>query len=97
MLEALYIMIYRQLKEFIRARSRIIGAILNNVLWLVFFGLGLSPVFRRTPPALGSFKGIDFLTFLLPGVFIMTIFQVSFMAGISVIWIDSLGSSRLCL
>lgn len=44
-MEALTTMAYRQLKRFSRARSRVIGMIINPLIWLVFFGLGWSKVF----------------------------------------------------
>lgn len=90
MIEAVYIMAYRQLKRFVRARSRIIGMVVNNVLWLLFFGLGWAYTLRG-PIASMLFKGLDYLAFLLPGTFTTSIFQASFMGGISVIWDKQFG------
>ncbi len=90
MMESMYIMIYRQLKRFIRAKSRVVGMILNNILWLVFFGLGWAYTLRG-PIASALFRGLDYLAFLLPGIFTTSIFQASFMGGISVIWDKQFG------
>lgn len=75
---------YRQLKRFTRTRSRVIGSFVNPIIWLVFFGLGWSQVFNF-PMAKQIFGGVDYLSFLAPGIVAMTIFNSSFISGISVI------------
>lgn len=89
-MEALTTMAYRQLKRFARARSRVAGMIINPLLWLVFFGMGWSKVFDN-PMARTVFGGVDYLTFLAPGIFAMTVFNQSFVAGVSVIWDKQFG------
>ncbi|BAD85334.1 ABC-type multidrug transport system, permease component [Thermococcus kodakarensis KOD1] len=89
-MEALTTMAYRQLKRFSRARSRVIGMIINPLIWLVFFGLGWSKVFDN-PMTKMIFGGVDYLTFLAPGIFAMTVFNMSFIAGVSVIWDKQFG------
>ncbi|MDI3474299.1 MAG: type transport system permease protein [Thermococcaceae archaeon] len=89
-MEALTTMAYRQLKRFIRARSRVLGMVINPLIWLVFFGLGWSRVFDN-PMAKMIFGGVDYLTFLAPGIFAMTVFNMSFIAGVSVIWDKQFG------
>lgn len=89
-MEALTTMAYRQLKRFTRARSRVVGMIINPLIWLVFFGLGWSRVFDN-PMAKMIFGGVDYLTFLAPGIFAMTVFNMSFIAGVSVIWDKQFG------
>ena len=81
---------YRQLKRFTRARSRVIGSFVNPIIWLVFFGLGWSQVFNF-PMARQIFGGVDYLSFLAPGIVAMTIFNSSFISGISVIWDKQFG------
>ena len=83
-------MIYRQLKRFWRARSRVIGMVINPLIWLIFFGLGWSRVFNF-PMAKNIFMGFDYLSFFAPGVYCMTIFITSFASGISVIWDKQFG------
>ncbi|MBP1912707.1 ABC transporter permease [Thermococcus stetteri] len=89
-MEALTTMAYRQLKRFTRARSRVVGMIVNPLIWLIFFGLGWSKVFDN-PMARVIFGGVDYLTFLAPGIFAMTVFNMSFIAGVSVIWDKQFG------
>ncbi|NJE26080.1 ABC transporter [Thermococcus sp. MV5] len=89
-MRAFITMIYRQAKRFFRARSRVIGMIINPLIWLIFFGLGWSKVFDN-PMARTIFGGVDYLTFLAPGIFAMTIFNQSFVSGVSVIWDKQFG------
>ncbi|MDI3502631.1 MAG: type transport system permease protein [Archaeoglobi archaeon] len=86
----LKIMAYRQIKRFLRAESRLIGTFLNPLIWLIFFGLGFSGVFS-SPAMRGIFGGADYLSFLAPGIFVMTIFNHSFIAGVSVLWDKEFG------
>ena len=90
MIEYVYIMTYRQMKRFIRAKSRIAGTLINNILWLLFFGLGWAYTLRGQQFQV-LFKGLDYLAFLLPATFATSIFQTSFMGGISVIWDKQFG------
>ncbi len=90
MIDAAAVMAYRQLKRFLRARSRVIGMVVNPLVWLVFFGLGWANVFNF-PMATAIFGGVDYLTYLAPGIVSMTIFTASFVAGISVLWDKQFG------
>ena len=89
-LNALHAMWYRQVKRFWRAKSRVAAMIIQPVFWMIFFGLGWASAFRiggvRT-----LFGGLDYLTFLMPGVIMMAIFMFSYMSGISVIWDKEFG------
>ncbi len=82
---ALGVMVYRQLKRFTRARSRVIGSIFNPLIWMIFFGLGWSGLFTSSMAKL-LFKGLDYMSFLAPGMVVMAIFTASLFSGMSVIW-----------
>ncbi len=90
LLGGMYVMVYRQVKRFFRARSRVLGTLLNPLIWVLFFGLGWANVFNF-PMAKEIFGGVDYLTFLAPGVIGMTVFTVSLISGISVIWDKQFG------
>lgn len=83
-IRTVHIMWYRQIKRFLRARSRVIGSIVQPIFWLIFFGLGFSGSFRTVPGGIN--RNLDYLPFLVPGVVMMSVFFGSFMSGISVIW-----------
>ena len=84
-LTAVGTMCYRQVKRFLRMRSRVVMSFLRPMMWLLFFGLGWSAALRGRPgqEVLG---GISYLEFLAPGVAMMAVFFSSFFAGTSVIW-----------
>ncbi|RDD53490.1 MAG: ABC transporter [Candidatus Korarchaeota archaeon NZ13-K] len=75
-------MFYRQVKRYFRARSRLIGTIVNPLMFFVFLGMGFSASMR----GLSASLGVDYLAFLAPGIVVMTTFTASFIGGISVIW-----------
>ena len=79
--QAIYVMWLRQLKLFIRARSRLIANIIQPFFFLAFLGLGLRSI---TLPGLSSRFG--YLDFLAPGMIAMSVIFSSMFAGISVIW-----------
>ncbi len=54
---------------------------INSIVWLIFFGMGWS----------GFMRGLNYLRFLAPGIFMITIFSHSVFSGISVIWDKELG------
>ncbi|MEK7281998.1 MAG: ABC transporter permease [Chloroflexota bacterium] len=79
-MRAVYIIWYRELLRFFRERTRIISALAMPLLFLVFFGAGFSH-------ALGNLaSGVDFVTFLFPGIIAMSVLMTSFMSGMSVVW-----------
>jgi len=79
---AAYVMWYRQVKRFTRARSRLVGSIVQPIFWIVLLGLGFTSALKGTP----VFGGIDYLTFFTPGVIMMAVFFTAFFSGISIIW-----------
>ena len=79
--QAIYVMWLRQLKLFIRARSRLIANIIQPFFFLAFLGLGLRSI---SLPGLSSRFG--YLDFLAPGMIAMSVIFSSMFAGISVIW-----------
>nr|MDD5433388.1 ABC transporter permease [Candidatus Paceibacterota bacterium] len=69
----------RQLKRYIRSRSRIIGSLAQPLLFLVALGYGFGPVFQKA----GEGNYIDFLA---PGIVGMTIIFTAVFSGIEIIW-----------
>lgn len=85
---SVYVMWYRQVKRFVRARSRLIGSIAQPLFWMLFFGLGFSSALSFQEAR--SF-GLGYMSFLIPGIVMMAVFFTSFTAGISVIWDKEFG------
>jgi len=83
---------YRQVKRFWHAKARVIGTITQPIFWLIFFGVGFAASFKGA-----VFGGLDYLSFMFPGIILMTIFMSSFMSGISVIWDKEFGYLKVVL
>lgn len=64
-INGLYAIWYREIKVFLREQSRIVGALIQPLLWLVAFGTGLGSVV--------SISGTNYQTFIYPGILAMTI------------------------
>jgi len=84
------VMAYRQLRRFVRTRARVLASIINPIIWIVFFGLGWANAFNF-PMAKAIFGGVDYLTFLTPGVTAMAVFTASFIGGVTVLWDKQFG------
>jgi len=85
-----YIMAYRQIRRFVRATSRIAGTVMNPLIFLVFFGLGWSTLFKGNMARM-LFYGLDYLSYLAPGIYMMTLFVSGFIGGVSVLWDKEFG------
>jgi ABC-2 type transport system permease protein len=89
-MKGLITMVYRQVKRFVNARSRLVMSIVQPIIWFVFFGMGWSRAFSF-PGARQMFGGLDYLSYLASGMVAMTILTGSFMSGLSVIWDKQFG------
>jgi ABC-2 type transport system permease protein len=77
--KVIYILWIRQLKRYIRSRSRIIGSLGQPLLFLLSFGYGFGPVFKRAGQG-------NYIEFLAPGIIGMSIIFTSIFSGIEMIW-----------
>lgn len=78
-MSTIYILWLRQLKRYIRSRSRIVGSIAQPLLLLFALGFGFGPIFQRA-------GGGDYIQFLAPGVIAMGILFTATFSGIEIIW-----------
>lgn len=69
---------YREIKVFIREKSRLVSLIVSPVLWLFIFGGGLG--------ANVVIAGINYQTFIFPGVLIQSILFSSIFYGVYIVW-----------
>src|SRR5690349_8424004 len=76
-LNGLYALWYRELKVFLRERSRVIGSLVQPLMWLVIFGTGLG-----SSVAIG---GANYQTFIYPGILAMTVLFGSLFFGLYII------------
>jgi len=81
--QAIYIMWLRQMKRFVRSKSRLVSSIVQPLFFLFILGSG----FR-----VATFAGVDdYLSFLAPGIIAMAILFSSMFTGISVLWDKQFG------
>jgi len=69
----------REVKKFMRSRSRIVGALGQPIFYLLALGYGLGSVFQAAGQG-------SYIQFLVPGIIGMTIIFTSIFNGLSVIW-----------
>ncbi len=79
MIRTVYIMWLRELKRFIRSRSRIVGALGQPLLFLLALGYGFGAVFQAAGQG-------NYIQFLAPGIIGMSIIFGSIFNGMQVIW-----------
>lgn len=78
---AVYVLWLREMKRFLRAKSRIAGAVAMPLFFLAFLGLG----FRRIAIP-GVSEDVNYIRFLVPGILGMSLLFSSTFAGLSVLW-----------
>ena len=81
---AIYVIVAREFKKFIREKSRLFSAIARPLLWLFIVGAGIS---RLVP---GN-TGVPYTQFIFPGIIGMTILFSSMFSSISIIWDKEFG------
>jgi len=86
-LQTIYVMWLREMKRFLRAKSRVIGTLAMPFFFLFTMGFGFNSGF--TLPGAGP--DINYLDFLVPGIIGMTMLFTSMTAGISVLWDKEFG------
>ncbi|MCX6726147.1 MAG: ABC transporter permease [Candidatus Shapirobacteria bacterium] len=75
----IYILWLRQIKKYLRSRSRIVGSLGQPVLFLVALGFGFGPIFQKAGEG-------NYIQFLAPGIIAMSILFTAIFSGIEVIW-----------
>jgi ABC-2 type transport system permease protein len=83
-LSAIYVLVAREFKKFIRARSRLVSTIARPLLWLFLVGAGMS---RLVSPK----TGMSYTQFIFPGILGMTVLFSSIFSSISIIWDKEFG------
>jgi ABC-2 type transport system permease protein len=76
---AIYVLWLRQIKRYIRSRSRIVASLGQPLLFLLAFGFGFGPIFQKAGQG-------NYIQFLAPGVISMTVLFTSIFSGIELIW-----------
>jgi ABC-2 type transport system permease protein len=77
--QAIYVVLLRELKRYWRAKARVISSVAQSFFFLAIFGLGLGGF-------IGGFGGINYLSYMAPGVIGMGLLFGSVFSGVSVIF-----------
>ncbi|MGA9109797.1 MAG: ABC transporter permease [Smithella sp.] len=75
----IYILWLRQLKRYLRSKSRIIGSLGQPLLFLLALGYGIGPIYQKAGEG-------SYIEFLAPGIIAMSILFTSMFSGIEIIW-----------
>jgi len=81
---AIYVIVAREFKKFVRERSRLFSTIARPLLWLFIVGAGMSRLVPRD-------TGVPYTQFIFPGIIGMTILFSSILSSISIIWDKEFG------
>ena len=77
--QAIYVVLLRELKRYWRAKARVISSVAQSIFFLAIFGLGLGGF-------IGGFSGINYLSYMAPGVIGMGLLFGSVFSGVSIIF-----------
>jgi ABC-2 type transport system permease protein len=78
-MRTIYVLWLRQIKRYLRSKSRIVGALGQPVLFLVALGFGFGPIFQKAGQG-------NYIQFLAPGIIAMSILFTSIFSGIEVVF-----------
>jgi ABC-2 type transport system permease protein len=78
-MNTIYILWLRQIKRYLRSRSRIVGSLAQPLLFLLTLGFGLGPIFKEAGQG-------DYMQFLAPGIIGMSIIFTAMFSGLEIIW-----------
>jgi ABC-2 type transport system permease protein len=81
-LYAIYSIWLREMLRFFRLKSRLFGSIASPFFFLAFLGMG----FGKGTSIPGIPEGVDYVSFLTPGIIGMTLLFSATFAGLSVLW-----------
>ncbi len=77
-LKGIYALWYREYKVFIREKSRVVASIVNPILWFLVIGGGIGSAV--------NISGVNYQTFIFPGVLIQSILFSSIFFGVYIVW-----------
>nr|MBC8414683.1 ABC transporter permease [bacterium] len=83
-INAVYVLIARDLKKFVREKSRLLSTLARPVIWLFLVGGGMSRLVSDS-------MGMPYIQFIFPGILGMTILFGSIFSSISIIWDKEFG------
>ncbi len=83
-MSTIYILWKRQLKRYVRSRSRMFASLAQPLLFLFTFGYGFSSIYAKA-------GGGNYIQFLAPGIISMSVMFTAVFSGIEIIWDKQFG------
>ena len=77
-LKGVYALWYREYKVFIREKSRVVASVVNPILWFLVIGGGIGSAV--------NISGVNYQTFIFPGVLLQSILFSSIFFGVYIVW-----------
>jgi ABC-2 type transport system permease protein len=87
-LRAVKVVLHREMLRFLSDRTRMMSMLLQPVLWLFVMGTGLGSLVQASIP------GVDFRTFMYPGMISMTVIMTGMFSAGSIVWDREFGFLR---
>ena len=81
-LRGFYTLWLREVKRYVRDRTRIVSSFVQPLLWLVVFGTGIGAALRSG----FQIAGVSYQQLIFPGIVAQTLLFTAMFMGISVIW-----------
>lgn len=78
-MDIIYILWLRQMKRYVRSRSRVLGAIGQPILFLLALGYGIGSVYKKAGEG-------NYLQFLVPGIIVQTLLFSGVFWGIQILF-----------
>jgi len=78
-MDVIYILWLRQMKRYVRSKSRVLGAIGQPILFLLALGYGIGAVYKKAGQG-------NYLQFLVPGIIIQTLLFSGVFWGIQILF-----------
>ncbi|ADG88868.1 transport permease protein [Thermobispora bispora] len=87
-LRAIKVVLHREMLRFVNDRPRMVSMLVQPVLWLFIMGTGFGTLVRDSIP------GVDFRTFMFPGMISMTVIMTAMFSAGSIVWDREFGFLR---
>ncbi|GGS70539.1 transport permease protein [Planobispora rosea] len=85
---AVKVVLHREMLRFVNDRTRMLSMLVQPVLWLFVMGTGFGSL------AQGAIPGIDYRTFMYPGMIAMTVIMTAMFSAGSIVWDREFGFLR---
>ncbi|GIH99271.1 ABC transporter permease [Planobispora takensis] len=87
-MRAVKVVLHREMLRFVNDRTRMLSMLIQPVLWLFVMGTGFGSL------AQGAIPGIDYRTFMYPGMIAMTVIMTAMFSAGSIVWDREFGFLR---